>query len=149
LAVLQTVASELLLLVQHEFDLLQPAAEAGGGGDQLGDLAAPGGESEGGGGGELLHPSALLTACQELLIARPESSDEEHEVLSQLAELLHELAPHLAHTSTLDTLGDALRHFLASVEKARGEELLRAEEVMLRAIARAAAKDADEGGEGA
>ena len=140
LSVLQTVASELLLLVQHEFDLLQPAPEAGDGGGGGGSGGGGGGEDEGG-GGELLHPSALLTVCQELLIARPESADEEHTVLAQLASLLSELAPHLAHTSTLAVLGDALRQFLAAVPSARGEELLRAEEVMLRAIARAAAKD--------
>ena len=59
--------------------------------------------------------------------------------------MLYELAPHLQHTPTLATLRDELLGFLRGLPASRGEELLRAEEAMLRAIARAAARDLAEG----
>ena len=153
LAVLQTVASELLLLVQREFDLLhsvpmEAADAAGEGGDGAAGGGSGGGADGGGDGGDgaVLHPSALLSECQELLLARPASADEEHAALSQLSGLLGDLAPHLgsAGSGTLAALGESLVGFLEALPASRGEELLRAEEVMLRAIARASAIEDDE-----
>ena len=83
LAVLQTVASELLLLLQSEFDLLQPSPSKQPSGLQRfpdeADADAEGGEGGEGegeaGGTEMpLHPSHLLNYCQTLLLARPESA---------------------------------------------------------------------------
>ena len=67
LAVLQTVASELLLLLQDEFDLLQPSpSKPTGLQPALGSAAEAEGVME-------LHPAHLLTVCQELLLAKPTS----------------------------------------------------------------------------
>jgi hypothetical protein len=129
LAVLQTVSSELLLLLQHEFDLLAPAATPRGG--------QAGGETQ-------LDPAHLLTVCQELLLAQPASLAESQRVAAELSQLLAELVPHLAdrtHTPHLTTLGDSLAEFVAALPERRGEELLRAEDVMLRAIRRATDRD--------
>ena len=83
LAVLQTVASELLLLLQHEFDLLEPSPSKHiGSQPALADAAGEPTFAEGAGGEEegvtALHPAHLLTVCQELLLANPASTPPRH-----------------------------------------------------------------------
>ena len=153
LAVMQTVASELLLLLQHEFDLLQPSpSKITGPQPTLADAAAigaapicsPGGTttcSPGGGGGgngeTELHPAHLLTVCQELLLAQTSTMEETHDAVGSLSQLLSELAPHMGHKPALAPLAESLIAFLNNLPEARGEGLMREEEMMLRAITRA------------
>ena len=137
LPVLQAVSSELLLLLQHEFDLLAPDAPPRRGRRRRPAAQAAADEemSE-----RELDPAHLLTVCQELLLAQPPNLDDSHAVAASLLQLLSELAPHLAdkgHTPHLVGLGHALADFVAALPDQRGEALLREEEVMLRAIARA------------
>lgn len=142
-AALQTVASELLLVLQHEFDLLQQsrppqppssepplatraAAAAGSGGA---DAGAMGGEET------ALEPSHLLGVFEEALLSRPASLEECRDLTSTLSQLLAELAPHLMHTPTFAAVADELSGFLQALPDLRGEALHQAEERMLRTIA--------------
>jgi len=74
---------------------------------------------------------------QWLLRARPAALEETHENIGSLSQLLIELAPHITHKPALSPLAGALTSFLQALPVVRGEELMRHEEVMLRAITRA------------
>ena len=63
--------------------------------------------------------------------------EETHYAVGELSQLLSELAPHITHKPALADLARALVLFLERLPTVRGELLMREEEVMLRAIARA------------
>ena len=58
-------------------------------------------------------------------------------MIDSLSQLLAALSPHVTHKPALAPLAAALDEFLARLASVRGEDLMREEEVMLRAIARA------------
>ena len=63
--------------------------------------------------------------------------EETHDAVGSLSQLLSELAPHMGHKPALAPLAESLIAFLNNLPEARGEGLMREEEMMLRAITRA------------